>query len=207
MFTDFSFDNLGVPRNANIPPNNAGGAPAYTPVNSDDGVQSYYDLGICGPLRDNGGQNLFGVCGQFKVPTLRNIAVTAPYFHNGQFATLEHAIGFYVRRDTNPEQFYPPPRTAASPSSTTCRTVRRPIRRQHHRTGQRRRLRRQRQHQRDSLQPPLRAARRPVPGEINDVITFLCTLTDGYDPTNPTARTARAMPGRCGASQFATRTT
>ena len=44
---------------------------------------------------------------RFKVPTLRNIALTAPYFHNGRFATLTEALGFYVRRDTNPEEWYP----------------------------------------------------------------------------------------------------
>jgi cytochrome c peroxidase len=33
--------------------------------------------------------------GAFKVPTLRNIAQTAPYFQAGQFATLEEVIDFY----------------------------------------------------------------------------------------------------------------
>jgi cytochrome c peroxidase len=28
----------------------------------------------------------------FKVPTLRNIALTAPYFHNGAVATLDEAV-------------------------------------------------------------------------------------------------------------------
>ncbi len=31
----------------------------------------------------------------FKTPTLRNVAVTAPYMHNGVFTTLEEVIGFY----------------------------------------------------------------------------------------------------------------
>ena len=31
----------------------------------------------------------------FKVPTLRNIALTAPYMHNGVFQTLEEVIDFY----------------------------------------------------------------------------------------------------------------
>jgi cytochrome c peroxidase len=31
----------------------------------------------------------------FKAPTLRNIAVTAPYMHNGAFSTLEEVVGFY----------------------------------------------------------------------------------------------------------------
>ncbi|MGH9852817.1 MAG: cytochrome-c peroxidase, partial [Blastocatellia bacterium] len=32
----------------------------------------------------------------FKVPTLRNVAVTAPYMHNGRFQTLEEVIDFYA---------------------------------------------------------------------------------------------------------------
>jgi cytochrome c peroxidase len=35
--------------------------------------------------------------GSFRVPTLRNVAATAPYFHNGGFATLEQVIDFYDR--------------------------------------------------------------------------------------------------------------
>ncbi len=31
----------------------------------------------------------------FKVPTLRNVAVTAPYMHNGAYATLEDVMDFY----------------------------------------------------------------------------------------------------------------
>jgi len=33
--------------------------------------------------------------GKFKVPGLRNVAVTAPYMHNGMFQTLEEVIDFY----------------------------------------------------------------------------------------------------------------
>lgn len=33
--------------------------------------------------------------GSFKVPTLRNIALTAPYMHDGRFATLQEVIDFY----------------------------------------------------------------------------------------------------------------
>jgi cytochrome c peroxidase len=195
LFTDFSYDNLGVPRNSKIPGNDAATAPAYTPINSDDGVHRYYDLGVCGPLRDSGTQNLSGICGQFKVPTLRNIALTAPYFHNGRFASLSEAIGFYVRRDTNPNEFYP---TAADGTVTkfddlpalyggqflvnvnapgsdggyigNVNTSEIPYDR----------------HIGD--QPALSAA------EINDVITFLCALTDGYDPTEPSAL---VLPAQC----------
>lgn len=33
--------------------------------------------------------------GKFKVPTLRNIALTAPYMHDGRFKTLDDVIDFY----------------------------------------------------------------------------------------------------------------
>lgn len=198
LFTDFSYDNLGVPRNPDIAANSDTSAPPYTPIDGDDGIHSYYDLGICGPLRANGGQNLSGICGQFKVPTLRNIALTAPYFHNGRFATLSDAIGFYVRRDTNPEQFYP---TAAAGSVTkfddlpalyggqftvnvtepgsdagylgNVNTTEIPYNRSLGGT------------------PAL------SPAEIDDLITFLCTLTDGYDPADPNAQ---ALPTQCQAA-------
>jgi cytochrome c peroxidase len=33
--------------------------------------------------------------GLFKVPSLRNIELTAPYMHDGRFATLEEVVEFY----------------------------------------------------------------------------------------------------------------
>src|SRR5712692_3472683 len=33
----------------------------------------------------------------FKVPTLRNVALTAPYMHNGRFKTLEEVLSFYSK--------------------------------------------------------------------------------------------------------------
>ena len=38
-----------------------------------------------------------GKDGAFKAPTLRNVALTAPYMHNGAFATLEEVIDFYSK--------------------------------------------------------------------------------------------------------------
>lgn len=34
--------------------------------------------------------------GEFKTPTLRNIAQTAPYMHDGRFASLEQVLAFYA---------------------------------------------------------------------------------------------------------------
>lgn len=33
--------------------------------------------------------------GRFKIPTLRNIALTAPYMHDGRFANLDEVIDHY----------------------------------------------------------------------------------------------------------------
>ncbi len=39
----------------------------------------------------------FGVDGAFKVPSLRNVALTAPYFHNGDTLTLREVVQLYSR--------------------------------------------------------------------------------------------------------------
>jgi len=39
----------------------------------------------------------FGVEGAFKIPSLRNVALTAPYFHNGDARTLREVVDFYNR--------------------------------------------------------------------------------------------------------------
>ena len=41
--------------------------------------------------------------GKFKTPGLRNIAVTAPYMHNGMFKTLDEVLEYY----NNPQKFVP----------------------------------------------------------------------------------------------------
>jgi cytochrome c peroxidase len=150
LFTDFSYDNLGVPRNAAIP------------ANADS---SYFDLGLCGPFRDDLATQT-DLCGAFKVPTLRNIAQTPPYFHNGQFATLTEALGFYVRRDTNPAEWYPLDSTGQvnkfddlpAAYGANVNITEGPYNR----------------HVGDA--PAL------SPAEIDDVIAFLNTLTDGFQP-------------------------
>jgi cytochrome c peroxidase len=90
IFTDRTYDNLGVPRNTEIP------------ANADP---SYYDLGLCNNAAIKASNP--EVCGAFKVPSLRNVALRHSFFHNGRFHTLKDALTFYVQRDTNPEKFYP----------------------------------------------------------------------------------------------------
>ena len=89
LFTDFTYDNLGVPRNPQI-------------TRNDD--PAYYDLGLC-ERSDLAART--ELCGAFKVPSLRNVAKRQVFFHNGRFNTLKDAVTFYVQRETNPEKWYP----------------------------------------------------------------------------------------------------
>jgi cytochrome c peroxidase len=93
LFTDFSYDNIGLPKN----PNN----PFYTQslVQNPDGL-AFIDKGL---IKTTGRPQDIG---RFKVPTLRNIAQSAPYFHNGCFTTLEDVVRFYNQRDLGG---FPPP--------------------------------------------------------------------------------------------------
>ena len=150
LFTDFTYDNLGVPRNTDI------GA------NADS---AYFDLGLCGPDRTDLVDRT-DLCGAFKVPSLRNVALTAPYFHNGRFQTLLDLVRFYVRRDTNPEEWYPldtngvpqkfndlPPGLAGNVNTVEVPYNRKP-----------------------GDLPALDE------NEIQDLLAFLQTLTDGFQP-------------------------
>jgi cytochrome c peroxidase len=50
--------------------------------------------------RDAGRSDVTGLPhdrGRFKTPSLRNLALTAPYMHDGSFDTLERVVEFYDR--------------------------------------------------------------------------------------------------------------
>jgi cytochrome c peroxidase len=98
LFTDFTFDNLGLPKN----PEN----PVYT---SNPG---FVDKGLGGFLESAGyPEHVWSPnVGKHKVPTVRNVdkwdAVLGPklkaYGHNGYFKTLEGIVHFYNTRDVKP---------------------------------------------------------------------------------------------------------
>jgi cytochrome c peroxidase len=89
LFTDFSYDNVGVPKN----PDN----PFYAmPGAFNPNGHNFVDKGLGGAIK------LASEDGKFKVPTLRNIAITAPYMHNGYFSSLRAVVDFYNTRDTKP---------------------------------------------------------------------------------------------------------
>jgi cytochrome c peroxidase len=48
-------------------------------------------------VRDSAPGSILGADGTFKIPGLRNVELTAPYFHNGGERTLRDVVTFYTR--------------------------------------------------------------------------------------------------------------
>jgi cytochrome c peroxidase len=89
LFTDYTYDNLGVPRNPESPF-------LYLPRDLNPAGADYVDPGLGAVVGDP------ELNGLFRVPTLRNVAITQPYMHNGVFKTLHQVIAFYNSRDIAP---------------------------------------------------------------------------------------------------------
>ncbi|MCP4431690.1 MAG: cytochrome-c peroxidase [Gammaproteobacteria bacterium] len=88
VFSDFEYHNIGVPANPDNP---------FLALSVDlnpDG-NSFVDNGLGGVVNEVA-QN-----GKFRTPTLRNVALTSPYMHNGVFDSLEAVVEFYNRRDVD----------------------------------------------------------------------------------------------------------
>jgi cytochrome c peroxidase len=148
LFTDFTYDNLGVPRNTALAQN---ADPAF------------YDLGLCGRADLAARTDL---CGAFKVPSLRNVALRKVYFHNGRFTTLKDVVTFYVQRDTHPEKWYP-----RNADGTVKKFDDLPP--QYHANV-------------NTAEVPYDRVLGDAPAltdaEVDDVVVFLRTLSDGYRP-------------------------
>jgi len=107
LFTDFTYDNLGVPKN---PDNPFYGMPKeWNPDGAD-----WIDYGLGSFLKSNG-LPYEDQLGKQKVPTLRNVDkrpsedIVKAYAHNGFFKTLAEIVQFYNTRDTGnwPPAEYP----------------------------------------------------------------------------------------------------
>ena len=138
------------------------------PANRDP---AFRDLGLCGPLRTDL-KDRPEYCGLFRTPSLRNVAVRKNFFHNGSMHALRDVVAFYATRDLRPERWYG--RDAAG---------------------------RVRRHD-DLPEPYWKNVNADVPfkpradgkprlddREIDDIVAFLGTLTDGY--AKPAAKVAR----------------
>jgi cytochrome c peroxidase len=149
LFTDFSYDNVGLPRNAAIP------------ANSDP---DFHDLGLCGPERSDL-ESRRDLCGAFKVPSLRNVARTPPYFHNGVFRDLREVVDFYARRDVEPQAFYPDGPGGTAKFNDLPKSVRDAV-------------------NTDEVPYDRKPGDQPAltPAEIDDLVAFLKTLDDSDRP-------------------------
>ena len=100
LFSDFTYHNIGVPKNPASPfllmgksDNPAGG--------------DYIDVGLA--LNPRLPKNQVAIArGKFRTPSLRNVALTAPYMHNGVFSSLREVVEFYNSRDTAKERWGAP---------------------------------------------------------------------------------------------------
>lgn len=80
------------------------------PALNNNGLEfPFVDLGV-GGITGNPGDN-----GKFKVPSLRNIELTAPYMHDGRFTTLEQVVEFYNSGVVDNPNLSPPLRLPPPP--------------------------------------------------------------------------------------------
>lgn len=125
----------------------------------------YFDMGMCGPWRKDAAKQL-NYCGYFKTPTLRNVATRQVYFHNGVFHSLEDVVHFYMERETKPEKWYPRGKDGKLNKYDDLPAA-------YHANI-------------DVTDAPFdsRAGAPPAltDDEIKDVVAFLKTLNDGYQP-------------------------
>jgi cytochrome c peroxidase len=147
LFTDFTYDNLGVPRN----PDNR--FYLQSPRDNPQGA-AYVDPGLGATVR------MATEHGKFKVPTMRNIVRTAPYMHNGYFRDLKAVVQFYNDRDVRPRC---PPGVEREADAQAARCWPAPEAAE--------------TMNRDEL-----GNLRLTDAEVDDIVAFLGTLTDGYRP-------------------------
>lgn len=93
-FTNFEYRNIGIPVNKAVREVNGMGADHVDP-----GLGGH--PGLNDPSQD----------GKFKVPTLRNVAVSGPYMHNGVFEDLRTAVVFYNKYTTKNPKWQTNPET------------------------------------------------------------------------------------------------
>ena len=95
----------------------------------------------------------------FKAPTLRNVALKQSFYHNGAFHTLRDAVAFYAQRDIEPGKYYP-----SAPDGTVLKFNDLP----------------EVYIQNVSTELPFGPRRLLSDADVDDLVAFLRTLTDGY---------------------------
>lgn len=110
VFSDFRYANLGIPKNWSSP-----FLSMPTAFNRDS--LDYVDHGLADDLPGGLAANP-QYDGMFRTPSLRNVALTPPYGHNGYFATLKEVVHFYNTRDV-PGAGWPAPEVSANLETAT----------------------------------------------------------------------------------------
>jgi cytochrome c peroxidase len=114
LFTDFTYDNLGVPKN----PDN----PFYKmPKEWNPAGEKWVDEGLGGFLKGTEKYSKYAAenMGKHKVPTLRNVALSPrpgfvkAFMHNGCFKALKDVVHFYNTRDVASAK-WPAPEVSAN---------------------------------------------------------------------------------------------
>jgi cytochrome c peroxidase len=111
MFSDFSFHNIGVPQaGEHVPPSDWGRSLGIDEITASMADGSQYDFTRQGALSDHPDDTHLATLiasdptaaatkrptdGQFKTPSLRNVGKTAPYMHDGAYATLWDVMNHY----------------------------------------------------------------------------------------------------------------
>jgi cytochrome c peroxidase len=134
---------------------------------TDNRDPGHFDLGACGPQRtDIADQTQY--CGMFQTPSLRNTATRRVFFHNGVFNSLQQVLDFYNFRDTSPEKVYPHAADGTVQKYDDLPT-------KYHANV-------------DVADPPFDRHIGETPAmtaqDEADIIAFLKTLTDGYQPND-----------------------
>lgn len=98
-FSDGEFHNIGVPTLDGGPPRDPGRLEGLSMLLSSPfrATEAYSD-DRTGPIAERLSfmRSDPEFWGQFKTPSLRNVAVTPPYMHQGQFATLHDVLMYYA---------------------------------------------------------------------------------------------------------------
>ncbi len=141
LFTDFNFFHVGTPVNTNNP--------AF--IAND----SFRDQGLADNLHITNPTDRDAQRGKFRTPTLRNVALTAPYMHNGRYQSLQEVINHYDVIVSSAEAGFTPMGNYPEIDENIANEL-------------------------NFGDPNFAPALGLSPQETNDLEAFLLTLTDGY---------------------------
>ncbi len=168
LFSEFSFYATGIPRNRAIAQN---------------ANPNFFDLGLCGPVRSKPALtanvpvniSIDDFCGKFRMPSLRNVAERQAFMHNGFFKDLREVVGFYATVSSDPQRWYGP---AGVPNDLPMAYLKNIVK------------------DRPPFNRPRSAGPVLSPVEVDDIVAFLHTLSDGYTAAPPLPQNPGPQPNQ-----------